>query len=125
MTKADKALASMLAAATLVGGVAPAALADDQTPAPNPDSGTTAPITTDRLDKTIENAHAVDLTRNWTKTTKDAFDTALTNANNVKSNSTATQTDIDEATVALETAIGNLTTTEREALKAVRPPSAI
>ena len=59
MTKADKALASMLAAATLVGGVAPAALADDQTPAPNPDSGTTAPITTDRLDKTIENAHAI------------------------------------------------------------------
>lgn len=124
MTKADKALASMLAAATLVGGVAPAALADDQTPAPNPDSGTTAPITTDRLDKTIENAHAVDLTRDWTKTTKKAFDTALTNANNVKSNSTATQTDIDEATVALETAIGNLTTTEREALKAAKADAA-
>lgn len=124
MTKADKALASMLAAATLVGGVAPAALADDQTPAPNPDSGTTAPITTDRLDKTIENAHAVDLTRDWTKTTKEAFDTALTNANNVKSNSTATQTDIDEATVALETAIGNLTTTEREALKAAKADAA-
>ena len=80
MTKADKALASMLAAATLVGGVAPAALADDQTPAPNPDSGTTAPITTDRLDKTIENAHAVDLTRDWTKTTKEAFDTSVTNS---------------------------------------------
>lgn len=124
MTKADKALASMLAAATLVGGVAPAALADDQTPAPNPDSGTTAPITTDRLDKTIENAHAVDLTRDWTKTTKEAFDTALTNANNVKSNSTATQTDIDKATVALETAIGNLTTTEREALKAAKADAA-
>lgn len=124
MTKADKALASMLAAATLVVGVAPAALADDQTPAPNPDSGTTAPITTDRLDKTIENAHAVDLTRDWTKTTKDAFDTALTNANNVKSNSTATQTDIDKATVALETAIGNLTTTEREALKAAKADAA-
>lgn len=124
MTKADKALASMLAAATLVGGVAPAALADDQTPAPNPDSGTTAPITTDRLDKTIENAHAVDLTRDWTKTAKEAFDTALTNANNVKSNSTATQTDIDKATVALETAIGNLTTTEREALKAAKADAA-
>lgn len=124
MTKADKALASMLAAATLVGGVAPAALADDQTPAPNPDSGTTAPITTDRLDKTIENAHAVDLTRNWTKTTKEAFDTALTNANNVKSNSTATQNDIDKATVALETAIGNLTTTEREALKTAKADAA-
>lgn len=124
MTKADKALASMLAAATLVGGVAPAALADDQTPAPNPDSGTTTPITTDRLDKTIENAHAVDLTRDWTKTTKDAFDTALTNASNVKSNSTATQNDIDKATVALETAIGNLTTTEREALKTAKADAA-
>ena len=124
MTKADKTLASMLAAATLVGGVAPAALADDQTPAPNPDSGATTPITTDRLDKTIENAHAVDLTRDWTKTTKDAFDIALTNASNVKSNSTATQTDIDKATVALETAIGNLTTTEREALKAAKTDAA-
>ena len=42
----------------------------------------------------------------------------------MKSNSTATQTDIDEATVALETAIGNLTTTEREALKAAKADAA-
>ncbi len=124
MTKADKALASMLAAATLAGGVGPAALADDQTPAPTPDSGSTTPITTDRLDKAIENAHAVDQNRNWTDSTKAAYMSALNTANDVKAKVDATQDEIDKAAIGLETAVSNLTTTEREALKAAKADAA-
>lgn len=124
MTKADKALASMLAAATLVGGAAPGAFAENQTPAPNPDSGATTPITTNNLDKAIEKAHNVDRSRNWTASTKDAFETALANANHIKEDSNATQNDIDTAAIALETAIGNLATTEREALKSAKADAA-
>lgn len=124
MTKADKALASMLAAATLAGGVGPAALADDQTPAPTPDSGSTTPITTNRLDKAIENAHAVDQNRNWTDSTKAAYMSALNTANDVKAKADATQDEIDKAAIGLETAVSNLTTTEREALKAAKADAA-
>lgn len=126
MTKADKALASMLAAATLVGGAAPGAFAEDQTPASNPDSGTTQ--TEDyrtQLNDAIDAANKkTSEARNWTKTTKETFDTALADANNVKSNSQADQESIRKAADALEKATAALTTTEREAFKAAKADAA-
>ena len=119
MTKADKALAAVLAAATLAGGVGPAALAEEAT-TPAPDAGTQDTTTTSRLDAAIDRAGGVDPTRDWTADTKAAFDKALEKAKTVRADNAATQETVDKAAVALETATANLTTTQRANLQAAK-----
>lgn len=123
MTKADKALAAVLAAATLAGGVGPAALAEEAT-TPAPDAGTQDTATTSRLDAAIENAALVDGTRDWTDDSKNAFKAALAKANDVRADNAATQETVDKAAVALETATANLTTTQRANLQAAKDRAA-
>lgn len=123
MTKADKALAAVLAAATLAGGVGPAALADE-TDAPAPDTSAGDTATTTRLDTAIDKAGRVDTTRDWTADTKTAFDGALKNARTVQADEAATQETVDKAAVALETATANLTTTQLANLKAAKDRAA-
>lgn len=123
MTKADKALAAVLAAATLAGGVEPAALADE-TDAPAPDTSAGDTATTTRLDTAIDKAGRVDTTRDWIADTKTAFDEALEKAKTVRADETATQETVDKAAIGLETAIFNLTTVQQANLKAAKDRAA-
>lgn len=117
--RTTRTIASLIAAATLAGGISMPAHAVETTPAPDANQNQTSITPVERLDRATKDATGKLTRTDWTDASRANVKTMLDQANTVLTFANATDEQRTQAAISLETATADLITVARQRLKAL------